>query len=732
MAIENTYLTGNAIQLGSSGFDLAAPAPLDTRTTVPTYAGLAALKNGGAVYEGMRVYVEASDDNGEKGNYQYINGEWKSETKDIIDLVNATATAAMEFKGVAATLPENPSKGDMYKVAGENISIKIDDVDAKFGDSIVYNGEQWFLIPSGDDIEDTWRTITGVDNDATLTFAAGDKLDVAVAANGTITYSHEAIDAPELLAENEQTRTYITEVETDGFGHITGYKTATENVVDTNTTYTFEGMPMAEGEDGNETAPSSVYFQVTSSEEGATAEVIYLDAYTRNEADDKFVAKETSKSLVSDAEIAKLAGVSAGANKTEASATNGKIKIDGVETTVYAHPDKHAIADVDGLQDALNGKVASVTAGDASITVDGTETAPTVAVKLSAAEGNALVLADDGLKVIIPASTKVEASDTNGNIKVDGEEVTVYAHPDKHAIDDVTDLQKALDDKVDKVTGKGLSTNDLTDELKGQYDEAYAHSQTDHAPVGAQANIIESVKVNGTALEIKEKAVDIAVPTGALAGKDLVAKDDLAEALKTELDNKQAKGDYAAENHTHTKSEITDFTHTHTKSEITDFTHTHTASEITDFAAEVAKVKVGEATKADAATKVDNALTVKVGGADVVFDGSAAKTADVDEAIKAAINAANLGQYAKTEDLGDLATLDTITANKVTDFATEVAKVKVNDAAKADEATKATQDGDGNVISETYATKATTLAGYGIGDAYTKTEIDALLSWGSF
>lgn len=67
--------------------------------------------------------------------------------------------------------------------------------------------------------------------------------------------------------------------------------------------------------------------------------------------------------------------------------------------------------------------------------------------------------------------------------------------------------------KVDKVDGKGLSTNDLTNELKGNYDAAYTHSQAAHAPVNAQANIIESVKVNGTALTITDKAVDIAVPT---------------------------------------------------------------------------------------------------------------------------------------------------------------------------------------------------------------------------
>lgn len=42
--------------------------------------------------------------------------------------------------------------------------------------------------------------------------------------------------------------------------------------------------------------------------------------------------------------------------------------------------------------------------------------------------------------------------------------------------------------KVDKVEGKGLSTNDLTTTLKQNYDNAYAHSQTSHAPSDAQKN----------------------------------------------------------------------------------------------------------------------------------------------------------------------------------------------------------------------------------------------------
>lgn len=72
------------------------------------------------------------------------------------------------------------------------------------------------------------------------------------------------------------------------------------------------------------------------------------------EASAKHVEKVEGKSLIADTEITRLAGMSDGANKVEASETNGNIKIDGVETTVYTHPDKHAIGDVDGLSQIVS------------------------------------------------------------------------------------------------------------------------------------------------------------------------------------------------------------------------------------------------------------------------------------------------------------------------------------------------------------------------------------------
>ena len=61
---------------------------------------------------------------------------------------------------------------------------------------------------------------------------------------------------------------------------------------------------------------------------------------------------------------------------------------------------------IEALEVEAGKKVASVTAADASVTVGGTSTAPTVAAKLSADADNALTLAEDGLKVVIPAAAE--------------------------------------------------------------------------------------------------------------------------------------------------------------------------------------------------------------------------------------------------------------------------------------------------------------------------------------
>lgn len=68
----------------------------------------------------------------------------------------------------------------------------------------------------------------------------------------------------------------------------------------------------------------------------------------------------------------------------------------------------------------------------------------------------------------------------------------------------ISKIKTALSGKVSVESGKGLSTNDYTSAEK---------SKLSGIASGAQANVIESVKVNGTKVEPSSKAVDISVPT---------------------------------------------------------------------------------------------------------------------------------------------------------------------------------------------------------------------------
>lgn len=63
-------------------------------------------------------------------------------------------------------------------------------------------------------------------------------------------------------------------------------------------------------------------------------------------------------------------------------------------------------------------------------------------------------------------------------------------------------IYSALSGKVDKVTGKDLSTNDFTDALKNKLNGIEA---------GAEVNVIESISVNGVAQTVTGKAVDLDV-----------------------------------------------------------------------------------------------------------------------------------------------------------------------------------------------------------------------------
>ncbi|MDY5098692.1 MAG: hypothetical protein SPE86_10855, partial [Clostridium sp.] len=85
-----------------------------------------------------------------------------------------------------------------------------------------------------------------------------------------------------------------------------------------------------------------------------------------------------------------------------------------------------------------------------------------------------------------------------------------------------------LSNYVQKESGKGLSTNDLTTTLKQNYDNAYTHSQSTHAPANAQKNsdiTKEEIETKLTG-KISSHSHANCVPTGGTSGQVLAKVDE--------------------------------------------------------------------------------------------------------------------------------------------------------------------------------------------------------------
>lgn len=113
------------------------------------------------------------------------------------------------------------------------------------------------------------------------------------------------------------------------------------------------------------------------------------------------------------------------------------------------------------------------------------------------------VLTLDGLmvytdKIDVELEKKIEGVKVNGSeLGIDSAR-KVNIDLSAYAVNSYVDTE--LGKKVDKVAGKGLSTNDYTTTEK---------TKVSGIATGAQVNVIETVKVNGTALTPSSKAVNI-------------------------------------------------------------------------------------------------------------------------------------------------------------------------------------------------------------------------------
>lgn len=115
-----------------------------------------------------------------------------------------------------------------------------------------------------------------------------------------------------------------------------------------------------------------------------------------------------------------------------------------------------------------------------------------------------------------------------------------------------TTMTTELGKKVDKVEGSRLMTTAEGTKLAG-------------IAAGAQVNVIEKIKVNGTEVTpaAEDKSIALTIPTGKLAGKDIVAETDLDAALKEKV-NAAAEG-----NHSHANKAFLDTLSGATDEEVT-------------------------------------------------------------------------------------------------------------------------------------------------------------------
>ena len=119
-------------------------------------------------------------------------------------------------------------------------------------------------------------------------------------------------------------------------------------------------------------------------------------------------------------------------------------------------------------------------------------------------ENSANLITSGGVFAVISAlqgAIETALADKVDKITGKGLSTNDYTDAAKAIVDGVT---SALANKVDKIAGKDLSTNDFTDALKDKLDGIAS---------GAQVNVLEAVKLNGTALNIANKAVDVPAVT---------------------------------------------------------------------------------------------------------------------------------------------------------------------------------------------------------------------------
>ena len=192
-------------------------------------------------------------------------------------------------------------------------------------------------------------------------------------------------------------------------------------------------------------------------------------------------ATTSAAGLMSSTDKGKLDGIEAQANKTVVDSA-----LDGTSTNPVQNKIIKAALDAKGTYSKPSGGIP-----DADIASAATWNAK-ADTSVATTTANGLMSSAD--------KAKLDGIDTQANKTVVDSALSLTSeNPVQNKV-----IKSALDNKVSTESGKGLSSNDYTSAEK---------TKLSGIDTGAQVNVIETIKKNGKALSVSNKAVDIAVPT---------------------------------------------------------------------------------------------------------------------------------------------------------------------------------------------------------------------------
>lgn len=274
------------------------------------------------------------------------------------------------------------------------------------------------------------------------------------------------------------------------------------------------------------------------------------------------------------------------------------------------------------------------------------------------------------------------------SIKYNGENVISYL---------LTLLKGKFDTKVDKVSGKGLSTNDLTTALKGNYDTAYTHSQASHAPANAERNTLVGIQKNGVDVSIDSstRKANLVVPTKTsdiTNDSGFITVADVPEGAAASTTSPKMNGTAAVG----------------TENAFARGDHVHPSD-----TTKVDKVEGKQLSTND----YTNDEKTKLAG---IAEG--ANNYTLPKATATGLGGVTVGGNIDVSD-GAISVADATTSKKGVVQLSSATNGTSDTKAATESAVKAAYD-----LANSKQSPATSLSGYGITDAYTKTEIDSKIS----